>query len=353
MVQAANIADLMTLTLPQFKRYKFTDISSDYRRTIAFKRVYRQKKTKWDEGDGVSIQFQLMTDTNGSFRFVGLGFTSVLPIPSTFISGSVPMRGWTYNWSVDGAEISMNMGDAKIFDIMKARYFQGVGDMIKGVEPSLWRVPSSTSDNVLGLPYYIVKSNTAATTANADGFNGLVPSGYTTVAGINPTTYPRWANYATQYTLVSKDDLIRKMRRAARKTDFQPLVEDMPTYNWGEDYGWYMNDDTYGAFIEVAESQNENLGPDVASMEGKTLFRRAPLDWVDELAKDTTNPIYGVSWAEIFASRLKNWWEKEISIDKNPQQPTMTSTHRVTRTNLVCTNRRTQCVLSTDVTMPA
>lgn len=352
--QAANILDLITLTLPQFKKFKFTDISSNYQKTVAFKRIYRQKKTKNEDGDGTGIQFQLMTDTNGSFRFVGLGFTSVLAIPSTFIAGTVPWRGWTYNWSVDGAEPAMNGGPAKIFDIMKARYFQGVGDMIKGVERALWRVPSSTSDDVLGLPYYIVKSNTAATFANNDGFNGATPSGYTTVAGIDPTTQKRWQNYATQYTIVSKDDMLRKARRMAEKTEFAPLVDDMPVYDTGMDYGCYTNYAVYGSFVEIAESQNDDLGPDVAPMDGgKVMFRRALVDWLPELENDTTNPWYSVSWAEMYAARMNGWWEKEIKIDLNPQQPTMASVHKVTRTNLICTNRRTQGVLATDTTMPA
>lgn len=353
--QAANILDLITLTLPQFKRFKFTDISSNYQKTIAFKRIYRQKKTKNEDGDGVSIQFQLMTDTNGSFRFVGLGFTSVLAIPSTFISGSTPWRGWTYNWSVDGAEPAMNAGPAKIFDIMKARYFQGVGDMIKGVERALWRVPAVTDDtSVLGIPYYVVKSNTAATFANNDGFNGSVPTGYTTVAGINPTTYPRWQNYATQYTIVSKDDLVRKMRRMAEKTDFSPLVDDMPVYDVGNDYGWYTNYGVYGSWVEVAESQNDDLGADIAPMDGqKVMFRRAKLDWLPELENDTTNPVYCIDWSTMYAARMNGWWEKEIKVDLNPQQPTMASVHKVTRTNLICVDRRKNGVVATDTTMPA
>lgn len=352
-VQAADIGDLITLTLPQFKRYKFTDISSDYQDTIAFKRVYSKKKTKNEDGDGTSIKFQLMTDTNGSFRFVGLGFTAQLAIPSTFIQGEVPWRGWTYNWSVDSAEPAMNGGPAKIYDIMKARYFQGKGDMIKGVEPALWRAASPSSDDVFGLPNYIVKSNTAATYANNDGFNGLVPSGWSTVAGINPTNYPRWRNYATQYTVISKDDFVRKARRMAEKIKWKPLLEDMPTYDTGMDYGSYMNYQTYSGLVEVAEAQNDNLGGDVASMEGKLMFRRSKCDWTPALEPDTTNPFYMVDWSKVYAARMNGHWEKEIKIAVNPQQPTMTSVHVVTRTNIIMLDRRSSGVLATDTTMPA
>lgn len=352
MPQAAEILDLVTLTLPKFKKFSFTDMSSDYRETIAFQRIFRQKKTK-NDSDGVSIKWQLMTDTNGSFRFVGLGFTAEVSIPSTFIQGETPWRGWTYNWSVDGAEPAMQGPSEKIFDIMKARYFAGVGDMIKGVERALWRVPSSTSNNVLGIPYYVVKSNTAATFANNDGFNGATPSGHSTVAGINPTDQRRWQNYATQYTNVTVTDWLRKANRMADKIRFKPLVEDMPTYNPGFDYASYTNHPLYALLTELARSQNDNLGSDVAAMEGKAMFRRGTLGFVDELDNDTTNPFYMIDWNSMYAARLNNWWEKEIRVDLNPQQPTMATIHKVSRCNLVCLDRRRCGVIATDTTMPS
>lgn len=351
--QATNIADLMAFTLTQYRRKKWTDNMSQYQRTIAFKQIFTKKKAMGDDGGGTSVTFNILTDTNGSFRFVGLYFTSVLAPPGPVVQGSIPWRGWTYNWSVDGAEPKMNSGAEQIVDILKTRYFQAVGDMVKGTEQALWRVPASTDDeSVYGVPYYIVKSATAATTANADGFNGLVPSGYTTVAGINPTTYPRWANYADAYTIVSKDDLVRKLRRAAEFTDWMPLIDGEPIDTLGDGIGFYTNYPVYGSMVEIAESQNENLGPDIASMEQKVMFRRTKMDWVQELNRDTTGPVYGVDWSTMGFVRLNGWWEKEIKVPLNPVQPTVASTHFVTRTNLLCIDRRKNFVLSTGTTMP-
>lgn len=352
-IQAANVADLMLFTLSQFKRKKWTDLMSNYQRTIAFKNIFTKKKAKDDDGDGTSITFNLLTDTNGSFRFVGLGFTTVLGVNGNVLQGSVPWRGWTYNWWADGAEPKMNSGPAQIVDIMKSRYFQAVGDMVKGTERVLWRAPAVTDDtSVYGIPYYVVKSATAATQANNDGFNGLVPSGWTTVAGINPTTYSRWRNYTDIYTIVSKDDLIRKMRRAAEFTDWMPLVSDEPIYNNGNGYGWYTNYSVWSGLVEVAESQNDDLGPDVSSMDAKVQFRRAKMEWTPELNADTTGPIYGIDWGTMYYARLNGWWEKEIPVPLNPQQPTVASTNVVTRTNLICTDRRKNCVLATGTGLP-
>jgi hypothetical protein len=353
-VQAVNVSDLFTFTLSQYRRDKFTDLMSGYQDTIAFKRIYTKKKMQNEDGDGTSITFNLVTDTNGSFRFVPLGFTAVLNANPAALQGSIPWRRWTYNWWADGAESAMNKGPAQIVDHIKVRMFQGVGSMIVGMERALWRVPAATDDlSVFGIPYYIVKSATAATEANADGFNGLVPSGYTTVAGINPSTYPRWANYSDAYTAVSKDDLIRKMRRMAEKTNYKPLVDNMPIDAGGTDRGMYMNYNTYGALVEAAESQNDDLGADIASMDGgRVLFRRASLDWTPGLGDDTTNPVYSCQWANMWAARMNGWWEKTIKVDINPQQPTVATTHVVTNTNLICNNRRLQGVISNGTTMP-
>jgi hypothetical protein len=352
-IQAANIADLMTFTLTKYKRNKFTDLMSGYQKTIAFKRVYTKNKVA-DDDNGTSITFNLVTDTNGSFRFVGLGFTAILAQNPAALQGTVPWRGWTYNFWADGAEGIMNSGSERIMDHLKVRYFQAVGDMVKGIEKALWRVPATTDDtSILGIPYYVVKSATAATYANADGFNGTVPSGYTTVAGINPTTYPRWSNYADAYTVISKDDLIRKARRMCEKTDFTPLVDDEPIYDTGMDEGHYMNYPTYAGLVEVAESQNDDLGPDVASMDGgKIMFRRAKLDWLPALEDDTTNPWYAIQWKDMYTARLRGYFDKQIEVRVNPQQPTVSSTHFVSRANLICTNRRSQGVLSTGTSMP-
>lgn len=352
--QAANIADLMMFTLSQYKRYKFTDNMSGYQSTIAFKRIYRQKKAKTEDGDGTSITFNILNNTNGSFRFVPMAFTAVLNPPVGGAQGTIPWRRWTYNWWIDGAEPKMNGGPAQILDIMKTRYFEAVGDMIVGVEKALWRVPAVTDDlTILGIPYYLVKSATAATFANNDGFNGLVPSGYTTVAGIVPVAGPKgYSNYTDAYTVVAKDDLVRKMRRMCEKTDFKPLVDDEPVYDTGMDEGLYTNYPVYGAFVEVAESQNDDLGPDIASMEQRVMFNRSKLDWLPALEDDTTNPVYRVDWSQMYAARLNGWWEKMIKIEVNPQQPTVTSTHWVTNTNLMCTDRRRQGVISNGTGLP-
>jgi hypothetical protein len=351
-LQAGDLADLVTTTLKDLGRLKFTDLMSDYQNTIALKRLMKKSKMTFDSG--YEAQFNLITDHNNSFRFVGLYESDRIDVKNVMATASVPWRHSTWNWAIDGREISMNGSPAKIVDLAQARRIAAFGSAIIGFERAFWRVPAATDTTTpFGIPYYVVKSATAATSANADGFNGTLPSGYTTVAGISPTTQPRWANYADAYTAVTKDDLIRKMRRAYVYTDFMPLVDDIPSYNTGDDYGIYTNYAVLGPMEEILESQNEDLGSDVASMDGKVLFRRTPVSFVKELDLDTTNPIYMLNWGELKTQGLKGWWMKETVEEKYPGQHTVSATLTDCTYNLTCRNRRRQAVISNGTTLPA
>jgi hypothetical protein len=353
-LQATGIADVLITSLNQLGRLKFTDLMSDYQNTIALKRIFRKQKATIESGP--EVQFNIITDTNHSARHVGIGYVSTVNIPNVMTNGKMPWRHTTWNWGVERRIIQMNSGSAKIVDIAQTQRLAAFGSAILLFERTLWRVPNATTetDDPVGIPYFVVKSATAATAANNNGFNGTVPSGYTVVANINPTSGAggRWKNYSDAYTAISKEDLIRKMRRARYYTDFMPLVDEIPVYNTGNDYGIYVNYPTVQALEEILESQNENLGSDIASMDGKVVFLRSSVTPVIELDQDTTNPVYLLNWGELGAQALKNEWMNEQHFDKNPNQPTVTFTNTDCSWNLYCRNRRRQAVLSNGTTMP-
>lgn len=351
-LQATNIADLVTTTLNELGELKFTDLMSDYQNTIILKRTMKKNKMTFDAGPEVA--WNAILDHNDSARFVGLGATDIVNIKNVMTTGKVPWRHITWNWAIERREIAFNRSPRRIVELAKTRRIAAFGSAIIQFERAGWRSPAVTDDtSPLGIPHWIVKSNTAATQANADGFNGSVPSGYTVVGNINPTTYPRWKNYATQYTSITKDDLIRKMRRACVKTDWMPLVDDIPVYNTGDDYGYYTNYAVISALEEILEAQNENLGQDIASQDGRMIFRKAPMIYVVELELDTTNPIYGVNWGEFKTMGLRGEWMNETSIPIQPGQHTLSATHTDCSFNWFCRNRRRNWVIATDTTMPS
>jgi len=347
---ATGIADLVSTTINELGELKMTDLMSDYQKTEALKRTVKKNKMTFDAGP--RVEFNLITDHNDSARFVGLYAQDVVNVPNVMATGAVDWRHITWNWGLDRREVKFNRSPRKIVDLTKTRRMAAFGSAIIAFEKRFWRSPSSDSTTLPhGVPYWIVKSNTAHTTN--DGFNGTVPSGYTDVAGINPTSQPRWRNWACQYTAITKDDLIRKLRKALVYTDFETLVDGMSTYNTGDDLSMYANYNTISALEELLEDQNDDLGSDLASMDGKVIVRRTPIKFMKELDGDTTNPIYGINWGEFKTMGLRGEWMYETMLDEVPGQHTVSAVHTDCTFNWFCRNRRRNFVLATDTTMPA
>ena len=214
------------------------------------------------------------------------------------------------------------------------------------MEANFWDDPSA-ADTVTpyGLPYWVVKNA-------SEGFNGTVLSGFTTVAGLSPTTYPRWRNWTYQYTDVSFTDFVRHAREASVKTAFKPPVDGIPTFNTGDSYGFFTNYDVIGALEELVTSQNENLGNDLAAKDGSTIFRRVPVTYVPKLDEDTTNPFYGVNWGTFKTYVLSGEWLKETPIPITPGQHTVSSQHVDCTYNFICKDRRRNFVLATGTSYP-
>lgn len=355
--QAVDDLDLITTSLNDLGRLKMTDVMTTYQRTVVLKRLVNKSKMSFDSGP--NAQFNLITDENHSARFVGLGAIDVVNANNTQATGYVPWRHITWNWMFERREKVMNSGASKIVDLIQARRIAAMASAIVRFEQSFWRIPLTTDTvSPYGLPYYVVKSATATTTL--DGFNGGVPvdsggTSYSTCANVSATltTAGKWANYATGYSAVSKPDLVRKMRRAHVYTDFEPIVDEINDYNTGEDLAIYTNYAVVQTLEEILESQNENLGKDIASMDGDTTFRRVPVKAIKELDLDTTNPVYGVNWGVFHTMGLRGEWMNETVIPKKSDQHTVAVTHTDCSLNWICHDRRRLWVISNGTTVLA
>lgn len=340
------IGDLVVSTLRDLGRPKFTDISSNLQRHTAMRNLLRKNRVELQSGTGV--QFNVMVGQTNAAANVGLGAPDNVNIVDVMTQGTTDWRNSSSNYATIGQEISMNRAPARITDLLQERRLGCLISLAELMETNFWGSPVALSDTLTpwGVNTWLCKTATA-------GFTGTVPSGYTTIGGINPTTYPNWCNYGAPYNAVTKEDLIRAWRKAATFTDFQPTVEGIPTFNTGDQYGFYTNYGVIGPLEEALESQNDDLGPDVASMDGKTVFRRAPVMWVPILERDTTNPVYGINWGVFKTIILEGWWLKETVIPNYPGQHTMTAYFIDCTYNWCCKDRRRNFVLSTGTTYPS
>jgi hypothetical protein len=306
---------------------------------VAAREIWKKRQKKFVGGMDWTINYQM--DHNHSARAVGLFESDGSSLGDSMVAGKVSVRHINAHYIYDQREPDFQRGGVAIVDLVKTRYIAMMISVFEYMEDILWSKPVDSSDTKTpyGLAYWITKSAT-------EGFYGLDPSGFTAGrAGISSTTYPRYANYTAQYTAVSKEDLIRKMRKAHRRTAFRsPVSHAVPTMNMGN--GIYTNDAVIGLMEEILESNNMNLGRDIASMDGKTLFKGTPLTYAPKLDADSTDPIYMIDWNHIAVGVLDGW---ENNLSKPEPVPGKHLVRRVdldASLNMVCTDPRRQVVIS-------
>lgn len=340
---ATKLNDLVNTTLRDLDEPNFTQIAQTLTRYTAMSKLMKKKKRTISSGYGV--QWDAMVNFSGTAENVGLGSQDSIELVDTMTQAQVDWRNTKVHWSVIGQEISMNGGKRRIVNLINARRIAAMGSLAELMENNFWGPPVALTDEVTpwGIKTWIVKNAT-------EGFNGGAPSGYTTI-GLNPTTYPAWKNYTAPYTAKTKDDLIRKLRRAARKTNFMPIVE-APESNSGDMFGYYTNESVFETMEEVLETQNDNLGNSLDPKRGAVVFNRSELEWVPKLDADTTDPVYGINWGWFETVTLIDWWLKQTVVPVYPGQHTVQATFLDCTYQHVIKNRREMFVVSNGTTEP-
>lgn len=339
-LQADDIVDLITITQRDLGRLRWTDLSYDLQEYVALPSILQKEKVTYSSGYG--MQWNVMTGTSGATRDVGLYEVDSVNVSDVMTTANIPWRHMTTNYAIERREISMNTGPAQIVDLVKIRRHDAMVDLAKHLETRFWSKPDTSADNlkIYGVPYWIVYNAT-------EGFNGGNPSGFSSgAAGIDSTATPNWSNWSAQYAAVSSTDLIRKWRKAATFTKFM-APQPSPSYGTGARYGYYTNYDVIGPLEEVLESQNDNLGNDIASKDGKLLFRQIPVTWVPFLEDRAGDPIYGINWGQFKPAFLSGEYLREEGPVKASNQHTVFQTHVDLTMNIMCTDRRSNFVLAT------
>jgi hypothetical protein len=256
--------------------------------------------------------------------------------------GKVSVRHVNAHYIYDQRLPAFQRGGTEIVNLVRSKYTGMMVSFYELLEELLWGKPTDSSDDKtpFGLAYWVVKDAT-------EGFNGGNPSGFSDGrAGISTTDYPRWANWTASYTAITKEDLIRKMRRAHRRTQFRSPVSHATPNLGGMKNGIYTNDTVIGLLEEALEAQNMNLGNDLASKDGRAVFKSTPITYAPKLDDDTTDPIYMLDWKWLAIGVLAGW-------ENNLSSPYMVpGKHLVRRVdldaslNMVCTDLRRQAVIS-------
>ena len=346
-LQADDIADLIKTTQRDLGRMKWTDISYNLQEYVALPMILQREKVSFQSGYG--IQWNVAVATSGAAKDTELYATDSVNVSDVMQTANIPWRHVTTNYAIERREIAMNRAPAEIVDLVRIRRNDAMIDMAKHLEERFWTKPAASTDNqrMYGIPYWIVYPGTVSGNGAFDGGN---PSGFSAGAGnLSSTTYSGWKNWAATYTAVTSTDLIRKWRRAATFTNFKAPVPS-PSYSTGNNYGYYTNYNVIGPLEEALEAQNDNLGNDIASKDGRLMFRQVPVTWVPYLEANTANPVYGINWGCLKPAFLAGEYMREEGPTPASSQHTVFVTHVDTTLNLMCTNRRMNFVLGTGAT---
>lgn len=339
-LQYSDIDDAVLLTQENLvKRGAFLDLQTDLSDHVAVREMWKGRQKKFEGGN--DWQFQAQIDHNHSARAVGMYETDGSSLTDTMIQGSVSPRHVNAHYIYDQREPAFQRGGKAIVDLIQTRYVAMMVSLYEYMEEVLWGKPESSADTKTpyGIAYWVTKST-------SEGFYGADPDGFSDgKAGISQSTYPRWANWSGDYVDVSKESLVRMMRKMHRNIQFRsPVSHAQPDLGKMKN-GIYTNDAVVGLLEELLETQNMNLGNDLASKDGRCLFKGTPIQYVPYLDNDTENPVYMLDWQWLAIGVLAGW---ENQLTKPYMVP---DKHLVRRVDLdctlqmICTNLRRQGVL--------
>lgn len=333
-----QIDDFVSLTLKKFKRYKWTDIALPLQHYTSAKMIGDKRVI---EDGGEQISWRLKTRNTGTARNTGLYEQDITKVEDVTTEAQVPWRKQTCNWSYDIDEPAFQSSRETIVRILQIREHDALSDMAELQEENLWSAPLNSSDNrPFGIPYWIVKN---ASGGGEGAFVGGNPTGFqsTGAGGVDSTLYPRWRNWAFGYDAVSRDDLVRKVKRAITFTRFKPPVPHPQTGYGKTNYEIFTTYRVQEPLERLAETRNDNLGSDVAKYMNQVTIGGVPLMWVPYLEEnDNSDPLYGVNWGVFrpFVKRGANM--RRMAPFRAARQHSVREVHIDNWMNYLCVNRR-------------
>lgn len=310
-LQASDIADQVIAAQKELGRGRLTDITTDLQEHVAMSRLMTGGNVKWFN-DSIGPQWQFLTEDDGNAKNTGLFGTDNLVQRDGLLQASVPWRYTTGGFTWDERQPQMASGAAQIVDFYKTKRYQSLVSIVKKMEANFWDEPSSSTDATtpFGIKYWIVYNAT-------EGFNGANNTNFAAgPGGVSRTTYARTKNYTAQYTAVTREDLVRKIRKALWSCNFKPAPPKPPIPGYApqaQRFGMYTTYDVVSPLEELAEDRNQNLGSDLAAKDGMVTIRRVPIEAVPYLQTNeaTADPVVGIDWNMFKIAAMRKFWGRE------------------------------------------
>jgi len=338
-----DLRDLMTATQEHQKKKTFTDLSYELQRFVVMREMLKKSNSRFQDGD--YYKFEALMNDSGSARLTAPYAVDAVNSVDGLVSASV---GWKFadtNWQIDNREIKVNSGMAtQILNIWNVKEHQAMVSLAKMLERLFWGKPVNAADVMVpyGVFYWIVQN-----AASTGGFEGGNPAGFPGgAAGLDSDLYPNWKNWTDTYSKFTFEDMVSAMRKAAYKTGFTAPIS-WPGNVDASRLGWYCNFDTLMNMENILRAQNDNLGSDLAKMDGRTVFHGVPVESVPYLDGnvDATNPIIAIDWATFHPAFLSGQHFRRSKPQVAPQSHNVVVTWVDLGFNFVCEDRRKQSMI--------
>jgi hypothetical protein len=341
----ADIPDLVTGTLRDLGRPKFTQIAQNLQSYEVIGKWFKKDKVKFHDGYGV--QRTLMTSLPGEVHYGGIDEPDTTSIPNLLTQMRVDYCHIKTSWGFYYQEVLANRGKSLIVNVIEPRRAGALIRLAEALERTAWQAPATSADLTVpfGLPYWVVYN--AST-----GFTGGAASGHTTVAGVNLTDNPTFKNYSVQYTNVTKTDLIKKLRRMHQEIRWESPLDVKG--DQGSKMRLYCDWTVNSELEDIGEGQNENLGRDLAPMgtardvrfvDDVLTFRRHPIRPVKQL-DDTavytaaTSPVYMIDHDTFYPICLEGDYLRESDATPDPVNHNAFQVFLDLSNQYICDNRR-------------
>ncbi len=346
-----ELDDLISSTLSSYPEPRWGMIAQDLTTYPLLEQMLKPPAMRKKTTQTMKHQLQV-TQTKGA-KHAGAYQDDSLNVQDNLQGIEVPWRHTTNNFTFDYMEEIFNNGDPEslgnqILDLIESREADCMLGLAEIMELAWLGKPSSSSDKLTpwGLQYWLKLA-----TADQEGQLGGDITGFSSgPGGLSSDTYTNWKHYLADYDAFTDDDLSRKMRKAWRAIMFKSPVKALKG-NGAEGYRYKImcGEDAQEGMIDIARSQNDNIGRDLATYMDDITFKKIPIEYVPAIDSTWTSnedPIFMLDLKHFQTCvHGKNAWRRTGPLTVDKKHTTRSVFYDVTW-NIMCTDRRRQAVLN-------
>lgn len=352
-LQAEDIADLIASTQKDLGRMKITDNASSLQDFLFANMFIREGAQVY--GGGTGMQWNVRVKHSGAAHQTGLFASESVDVQDVMKQASVGWKHTRTQYAIDRKEISMNAsGPERIVDLIAERRADALTSLGELLEVKGWgQALSNDGDDPYGVFNYILYANGATAGVSNIALNTATAFG-SDVAGINPSTYGRWANWSGKMTLSQTstqtyhaENPIVMLRSIMRLSNFKGVTgAARPQYGTDFRRAIYTNSDTLD-YVEMAlANQNDSLtGTNLTQFAGAAVVQGAPVVYCPYLDYANQNVLIGIDWNSFKVAILEGENMVEQNMKPDSAQPSVFKTFVDLSWNLVCHDRRKQFIL--------